>query len=357
MSTSIRVAVVGVGSCASSLIQTICAARSGAELLTAGVAYSRIGGRCISDIEVVAGFDVDRNKVGKDVAIAMREPPNRARIYYDVAMLGVEVAAGPVLDGIDGPLATWVVPHSACREAGIKSVVETLREARVDVVVNFLPTGSAKAARLYAEAALEARAAFVNGMPEPIANDADFQARYLERGVPLLGDDTRSSLGASTVHMALLRLCLLRGAEIDRTFQLNVGGNSDFFNMMDPARSASKRRSKRAALERAGLSKEHLGSAGPNGYIEELGDEKNAFIEINGSMLLGSPFSLQVRLQVQDSPNAAATIVDAIRCAHLARERCRGGVVSEVLPILFKRPPGPTVTDAEADAAFRRFVI
>jgi myo-inositol-1-phosphate synthase len=347
----IRVAIAGVGNCASSLVQAVTAARLAPG--GPGVAHPRVGGYEIADIEFVAAFDVDERKAGHDLADAIVAQPNCTTSYLPVPPTGVLVGVGPVEDGV-GPLtASLVRVADAARTACFDDVSQTLLAARADVLICYLPVGSAKATAGYAGAALTAGTAFVNCNPELVATDPEWQERFAERGVPLLGDDIKSQLGATTLHRMLIDLCASRGAVIDRTYQLNVGGNTDFLNMRDPERAASKRASKMSAL-RSRLGEDAEFGAGPSDYVPHLADRKVAHISLEGRSLLGMPFSIEAKLTVEDSPNSAGIAVDAVRAAKVAADRGIKGPVHDVCGYLFKTPPQPT-SDAVADELMSRF--
>jgi myo-inositol-1-phosphate synthase len=333
----IRVAIVGVGNCASSLVQCVTAARAGA-LGDAGVAHPSVGGYGLSDLSFVAAFDVDKRKIGHDLSVAIRAAPNCTTEYVMPEPGGVLVSAGPLEDGVPAHLTTIVDIAGEVRGITVADVTDVLRTSGAEVVVNYLPTGSWAATNAYAQAALDAGAAFVNCNPERIATDPQWQERYAAAGVPLLGDDIRSQLGATRVHRALLDLCRSVGAITDKTYQLNFGGNTDFLNMFEPARASSKRRSKEGAIASLIPADAQYG-AGPAGYIQYLADEKVAYIRIEGRLLLGMPFTIETRLQVEDSPNSAGVVLDAVRVAKTALDRSESGAITEPSSYLFKAPP------------------
>jgi myo-inositol-1-phosphate synthase len=351
-SKPIAVAVAGVGNCASSFVQAVTAAKEGT-LGTAGVAHPYLGGYGLEDISVVAAFDVDARKVGRDLADAIRAMPNCTSNHVNVSATGVRVLPGPVGDGVPPVLSGTV---EVCEESGFATferVADGLRASKADVLVNYLPTGSRMAVSGYAGAALDAGVAFVNCNPELIANDASWQERYRKAGLPLLGDDIRSQLGATRIHQTILDLCRAVGAVPGRTYQLNHGGNTDFLNMREPARSASKKRSKEGAIGSVlPVAAEY--AAGPAGYVQFLGDQKVAYIRVEGQLLFGSPFSMELRLQVEDSPNSAGVVIDAVRAARIALDRGHGGVVTDACPYLFKSPP-ERFPESEVTARFDAF--
>jgi myo-inositol-1-phosphate synthase len=333
----IRVAVVGVGNCASSLVQTVAAAQAGT-LGDTGVAHPAVGGYHVDALSFVAAFDVDKRKIGYDLSAAILAAPNCTTAYVTLSPSDVMVSPGPLADGVPDHLADIVDVSDEVTEVGVDDVAEVLRHSGAEVVVNYLPTGSRTDTSAYAAAALAAGAAFVNCNPERIGTDRQWQERFAAAGVPLLGDDIRSQLGATRVHRALLELCQNVGAATDRTYQLNFGGNTDFLNMFEPSRAVSKRRSKERAIASLVPAGAQYG-AGPAGYVQYLADEKVAYIRIEGRLLLGMPFTIETRLSVEDSPNSAGVVIDAIRAAKTAADRGQSGVIAEPSSYLFKSPP------------------
>lgn len=302
-----------------------------------GVMYGDIGGYKVNDIEFVCAFDVDVNKIGKDLSEAIFTSPNVAIKHVSVPYCNVVVEPGPLLDGISGNLSEIITADSRTKEIGMDDVVKRLREVEADVLVCYLPTGSYEAVRNYARAAAYAKVAFINATPEPVAQDAELQNLFMINRVPLLGDDIRSHLGSTTLHTALIELLHSRGVKVVNTYQLNFGGNADFLNLSSPTRSASKQKSKRNALNSAGIDASKV-AAGPNGYVEYLGDTKVCYLRIEGSSVLGSQISTEIRLQVEDSPNSAGVIISAVRLAKLSIDRGLFGVIDDVCPMLFKSP-------------------
>jgi myo-inositol-1-phosphate synthase len=337
-----------VGNCASSLVQAV---SGGAGSI--GVPRPLFGGYEVSDITFVAAFDVDARKVGLDLSKAIVSPPNCTSTYVEVPVTGVSVECGPLSDGI-GPLTRDLIPVAdAAAGRTFQDVAATLRAVEADVLICYLPVGSAEATAGYASAALDAEVAFVNCNPEKVATDPGWQRKFTEAGVPLLGDDIKSQLGATTLHRMLIDLCTSRGAVIDRTYQLNVGGNTDFLNMRDPGRASAKRASKMSALE-ARLDGDTQFGAGPSDYIGLLADRKVAYITLEGRSILGMPFSIEAKLEVEDSPNSAGIAIDAIRAAKAAAERGIGGPVNDACAYLFKIPPVPA-SDQDAEQLINAF--
>ncbi|MGW4790866.1 inositol-3-phosphate synthase [Nonomuraea sp. NPDC004297] len=333
---TLNVALAGVGSCASSLIQ-LTELASQTEMPLAGVVHERIGGYRLRDLRFVAAFDVDARKIDLDLAKAITVHPTAAVMRTQVLSLGTIVEAGPVLDGIDGNLIGVVTPHQKCENITIDQVRRRLVETSANVMVCLLPAGATEAVQAYARAAALSGVAFINATPDPVAHEPELTTLFEDRRVPLLGDDLRSHLGATTLHTALIELLHSRGLTITNTYQLNVGGNTDFLNLSDPRRAAHKVRTKRNALQAAGIDAENV-SAGPSGFIEYLGDTKTCFIRIEANSVLDSPLSLDIRLQVEDSPNAAGVLASAVRLAAAAADQGRGGVIDEGCPYLFKSP-------------------
>jgi len=349
---AIRVAVAGVGNCASSLVQAASAA-AGTAAGSIGVPRPLFGGYAVGDITFAAAFDVDDRKVGRDLAEAIVSPPNCTSSYVQVPATGVRVRCGPLADGI-GPLTRDLVQVAGdAARVSFADVTAALTAAAADVLIAYLPVGSARATAGYAGAALDAGVAFVNCNPERVATDPAWQRKFADAGVPLLGDDIKSQLGATTLHRMLIDLCTSRGAVIDRTYQLNVGGNTDFLNMRDPGRAAAKRASKMSALE-ARLDADTEFGAGPSDYIKHLSDRKVAYINLEGRSLLGMPFSIEAKLEVEDSPNSAGVAIDAIRAAKTAADRGIGGPVHDACAYLFKIPATPS-SDREAEELIDRF--
>lgn len=357
----IRLAIVGVGNCASALVQGIALDREGrGEGI--GIAHPRIGGLRPGDIEVVAAWDVDERKVGRDVADAIFALPNCTAIFNaDFGPTGIAVSMGAVLDGV----APHMLSHPAAAafrlssrpEATKAEILRILRSRDVEVMVNYLPVGSTRAAEFYATCALEAGVAFVNAMPVFIASDPAWAARFAEAGIPLVGDDIKAQIGATIVHRVLTDLFARRGVALDRTYQLNVGGNTDFLNMTDPARLAAKKISKTEAVQAVAGSRLAEGDihVGPSDYVAWQKDNKVCFLRMEGRIFGGVPMNIELRLSVEDSPNSAGIAIDMIRCARLARDRRIGGTLDAASAWSCKHPPRQ-MTDDEARAALERFI-
>ena len=334
----IKVAIIGVGNCASSLVQGI---HKYVELPEGvdvpGVMHPKIGDYRIEDIEVVAAFDVDENKVGKDLSEAIFTQPNNTLKFADVPTTGVTVERGMTHDGIGKYVAHLVKksPHSTDDIAGI------LKEREVDVVINYLPVGSEMATKWYVEQVLDARCALINCIPVFIARESYWQNRFVERGVPIIGDDIKSQVGATILHRVLTRLFEDRGAGIENTYQLNFGGNTDFLNMLERERLVSKKISKTGSVTSQmdeELEPEHI-HVGPSDHVPWLQDRKWCYIRKEGELFGGAPINLEAKLEVWDSPNSAGVVVDAIRCAKLAMDRGMGGAVLGPSAYFMKSPP------------------
>ncbi|HXF58025.1 MAG TPA: inositol-3-phosphate synthase [Actinomycetota bacterium] len=334
----IRVAVVGVGNCASALVQGIHFYRDAppAERVP-GLMHPVLGPYHVGDIEVVAAFDVDGKKVGRDLAEAIFAEPNNTVRFADVPPTGVEVLRGPTLDGL-GRYYREVVAESAEEPV---DVAAELRARGVQVVVNYLPVGSEEATRHYAEAALRAGAGFVNCIPVFIASDRDWARRFAEAGLPVVGDDIKSQVGATIVHRVLAKLFEDRGVKLERTSQLNFGGNMDFMNMLERERLASKKISKTQAVTSQlsqGIEPENI-HIGPSDYVPWLQDRKWAHIRLEGTEFGNVPVTLELKLEVWDSPNSAGIVIDAIRCCRLALDRGVGGPLIGPSAYFMKSPP------------------
>jgi myo-inositol-1-phosphate synthase len=351
---SIRVGIVGAGNCASSFVQGLAFYRDAApgEPIP-GLMHAELGGYHVRDVEVSAAFDVSANKVGRDLSEALLGAPNNTCIFAPLAPAGVRVERGPTLDGL-GHYLRQMVPES---DAPVADVAGILRRSRTDVLVSYLPVGSQRATEWYAEQALEAGCAFVNCIPVFIASDPDWSRRFAARGLPLIGDDVKSQVGATIVHRVLTHLFRERGVRVDRTYQLNFGGNSDFKNMLERERLESKKISKtRAVTSQLGVplpaDDVHIG---PSDHVPWLGDRKWAQIRIEGTGFGGVPLNLELRLEVWDSPNSAGIVIDAVRCAKLALDRGQGGALAAPSSYFMKSPPRQC-TDAEAREQTERFI-
>ena len=358
----IRIALVGIGNCASALLQGIQYYKTKKNHKSTGLMHWDIGGYKPYDIEVTAAFDIDKRKVGLDVAEAIFAPPNCTTIFCkNVPGTGVTVQMGRILDGFSEHMKdypdknTFVVADK--KEATQNSVVETLKELKTDILLNYLPVGSEQAVRFYAECALEARVAFVNNMPVFIASDPIWANRFKERNLPLIGDDVKSQLGATITHRVLTDLFKKRGVKIERTYQLNTGGNTDFLNMLNRERLASKKKSKTEAIQSVAaqrLADENI-HVGPSDYVPWQKDNKICFIRMEGKVFGEVPMNLELRLSVEDSPNSAGIAIDAIRCCRLALDHQVGGVLYSPAAYFMKHPPRQ-FPDSEAYTMVEEFI-
>ncbi len=338
----IRLAIAGVGNCASSLVQGL-EYYKGRNEESAGLMHARIGDWGPSDIEIVAAFDIDRRKVGKRVEEAIFAKPNCATIFQTALPVpDVVVRMGPILDGVAPHMADYP-DDEAFRPSDEESVdiVQTLNNAKAEVLVCYMPVGSEAAVRYYASACLEAGVAMVNCVPVFIASDAAWARKFRKAGLPIVGDDIKSQVGATIVHRTLTRLFGDRGVELDRTYQLNTGGNTDFLNMKALDRLKSKKVSKTESVqsqldERLDSKNIHIG---PSDYVPWQNDNKVAFIRMEGRGFGNVPLELELRMSVQDSPNSAGVVINAIRCAKLGLERGIGGPLEAASAYYMKSPP------------------
>jgi myo-inositol-1-phosphate synthase len=346
-SGEIRIAIAGIGNCASALIQGI--HYYSPERCHEGVLslmHTEIGGYYPHDIRVVAAFDVDARKVGQDLSRAIFAKPNCTTVFKaDIPLSGVTVGMGPVLDGISEHMEAYVEDRTFIRAAAQEptkaELVEELRRSGAEILLNYMPVGSEKAARFYAECALEAGIAFINNMPVFIASDKAFAARFKARNLPIVGDDIKSQLGATIVHRVLTDLFVKRGVKLLRTYQLNTGGNTDFLNMKNQDRLISKKTSKTEAVQAVTarrMADENI-HVGPSDYVPWQNDNKIAFIRLEGQLFGDIPMNVEVRLSVEDSPNSAGTVIDMIRCCKLALESGIGGVLEAPCAYFCKHPP------------------
>jgi len=337
--STVRVAIAGVGNCASSLVQGIGYYKDATPSdVVPGLMHVELGGYHVRDLVPVAAFDVDAAKAGTDLGKALFAGLNNTIRFADVGDLGVTVQRGPTLDGL-GRYYKDVVEESP--EAPV-DVAQALRDAKADVLVSYLPVGSEEAQRFYAEACLEAKVAFVNAIPVFIASDPDWARRFRDAGVPIVGDDIKSQVGSTIVHRILTRLFEDRGLALDHTYQLNVGGNMDFRNMLERDRLESKKVSKTQAvtsqIEHAPLAADDV-HIGPSDHVPWLKDRKWAYIRMEGRNFGDVPLNLELKLEVWDSPNSAGVIIDAVRCAKLALDRGIGGPLLGPSSYFMKSPP------------------
>jgi len=315
--------------------------------------HADLGGYHVDDIEVVCAFDVAKRKVGRDVAEAIYSAPNNTFRFADVATTGVRVARGPTLDGIGKYLRSEIEEA----EEPVADVSGLLRESGADVLISYLPVGSEEATRFYAECALEAGCAFINCIPVFIASRPEWRLRFEQRGLPLVGDDIKSQVGATIVHRLLANLFRERGVRIDRTYQLNFGGNTDFLNMLERERLESKKISKTQAVTSqfdVPLDADDV-HVGPSDFVPWLTDRKWAHIRLEGTTFGGAPLNLELKLEVWDSPNSAGVVIDAVRCAKLALDRKLAGPLLAPSSYFMKSPPRQ-YTDDQARIRTERFI-
>jgi myo-inositol-1-phosphate synthase len=339
----IRVAIAGVGNCASSLVQGLEYYKGRNEGASAGLMHVRIGDWGPSDIEIVAAFDIDRRKVGKLVEEAIFAKPNCTKVFQSALPISdVVVQMGPILDGVAPHMADYP-DDEAFRPSDEEpvDVVQVLKDAEAEVLVCYMPVGSEKAVRHYAQACLEAGVAMVNCVPVFISSDAEWAGKFRDAGLPIVGDDIKSQIGATIVHRTLTRLFGDRGVPLDRTYQLNTGGNTDFLNMKALDRLKSKKISKTESVqsqldERMDSNDIHIG---PSDYVPWQDDNKIAFIRMEGRGFGDVPLELELRMSVQDSPNSAGVVIDAVRCAKLGLDRGIGGPLEAASAYYMKSPP------------------
>lgn len=354
----IRVAIIGVGNCASSLVQGIYYYRNAKDdEFVPGVMHVRFGGYHIRDIEVVAAFDVNENKVGKDVAEAIYAEPNNTTVFAKVPKLGVKVSRGPRLDGVNKYTAELVPVDDSKKPT---DVVEILKKAKVDAVINYLPVGSQEATEFYAQAAIDAGAGFVNCIPVFIASNPTWAKKFEKAGLPVIGDDIKAQVGATITHRTLVNLFLDRGMKIERTYQLNTGGNTDFLNMLERERLQFKKISKTEAVSSQigargqTIDPENI-HVGPSDYVPWQKDNKICFLRIESKHFGDVPMNLELRLSVEDSPNSAGVAIDSIRCLKLALDNHLKGAIIEPAAYFQKHPP-KQIEDRTARELVEKFI-
>jgi len=358
----IRIAIAGIGNCASSLVQGIHYYREGNAQDAIGLMHWEIGGYEPGEIEVVAAFDIDRRKVGKDLSEAIFAPPNCTKVFFpDPPLSGVTVQMGRILDGFSEHMKEYALERTFSPadqpEPTKNDIVRSLRNSDAEILLNYMPVGSEEAACFYADCALEAGVAFINNIPVFIASSPDWARRFEERNLPLIGDDIKSQLGATILHRILTDLFRKRGVKLERTYQLNTGGNTDFLNMLNRHRLASKKKSKTEAVQSVAarrLDNENI-HIGPSDYVPWQKDNKICFIRMEGKLFGDVPMDLELRLSVEDSPNSAGVAIDAIRCAKLALDRGQGGVLEGPSAYFCKHPPRQ-FTDDEAFHMVEEFI-
>ena len=332
---TIKVAIVGVGNCASALVQGTCYYKNAAEdEIVPGLLHVNMGGYHVRDLEFVAAFDVDARKVGKDLSRAINAAPNNTRKFADVPSQGVTVCKGPVMDGLGKYLKGFVIES---KEKAV-DVSKVLKDSGAEVVVNYLPVGSEQAVRWYAEQVMSAGCAFVNCMPVFIASDQTWQKKFTEKGLPVAGDDVMSQIGATVLHKTLAKLLVDRGVEITESYQLNIGGDTDFLNMLEESRLISKRISKTSAVQ-AMIPYDVPLRIGPSDYVPFLDNKKICYLYLKGEYFGGTPVQIDVKLDVWDSPNSGGVVIDAIRASKIALDRGISGPLISPSAFAFKHPP------------------
>ena len=352
--STIRVAIVGVGNCASSLVQGVHYYKDADPAATVpGLMHVTFGDYHVRDVQFVAAFDVDDKKVGKDLAEAINSSENNTIKIAEVPTSGVTVQRGHTLDGL-GKYYRMTIDESAAEPV---DVVAALRESKADVLVSYLPVGSEEADKFYAQCAIDAGVAFVNALPVFIASDPEWAAKFEAAGVPIIGDDIKSQVGATITHRVMAKLFEDRGVALDRTYQLNVGGNMDFKNMLERERLESKKVSKTQAVTSnldhdMGARNVHIG---PSDYVQWLDDRKWAYVRLEGRAFGEVPLNLEYKLEVWDSPNSAGIIIDAIRAAKIAKDRGIGGALLSASSYLMKSPPEQR-EDTEGRARLEAFI-
>lgn len=356
--SKINIAIAGVGNCASALLQGIEMYKVSPENSIGLIDYN-LGGYTPADVNVVAAFDVDKRKVGKSLKEAVFAKPNCTKVFYEkLPDYPVKVEMGPVLDGISEHMADYSEEKSFLVAAQKPcDVAKVLKESGAEILINYLPVGSEKAVRFYAQACLEANVGFINAMPVFIASDESWAKKFQDKNIPIIGDDVKSQVGATIVHRTLTKLFENRGAVIDRTYQLNFGGNTDFLNMLNHNRLATKKKSKTQSVQaelKQALPSDNI-HIGPSDYVPWLNDNKICFIRIEGRGFGNVPLALDVKLSVEDAPNSGGVMIDAIRCMKLALDRKIGGVLNSISAFTMKSPP-IQYTDTEAKKMVEEFI-
>ena len=358
----IKIALIGVGNCSSSLIQGIYYYRDKDPQDIIGLMHHEIGGYKPEDIQVVAAFDIDERKVGVDVHQAIFSKPNCTTVFYpDVPPSGILVKMGKVLDGFADHMNDYDDENAFVLakkpEPTKEEVVKALKESGTEILLNYLPVGSEEATRFYADCALEANVAFINNIPVFIASDPVWAKRFEEKNIPIVGDDIKSQVGATITHRVLTDLFKKRGVKLERTYQLNTGGNTDFLNMLNRDRLASKKKSKTEAVQAVTthrLADKNI-HVGPSDYVPWQKDNKICFIRMEGKLFGDVPMNIELRLSVEDSPNSAGVVIDSIRCTKLALDRGQGGVLFAPSAYFCKHPLHQ-FTDDEAFQMIERFI-
>lgn len=359
--STIRIAIAGIGNCASSLVQGIAHYRAmrGTDQQDVGLMHPVLGGLRVEDIEVVAAFDIDSRKIGRPLEEALFAPPNNTKIFCrNLPPSGVTVQMGEIHDGVAAHMANYP-PHQRFEPATAKpvNVAQVLRESGAEILVSYMPVGSQQATEYYAQACLDAGVAFVNCVPCFVVSDPKWAAKFKARGIPCVGDDIKAQVGATITHRTLARLFADRGAKIESTYQLNTGGNTDFLNMLNRERLSSKKISKTEAVQSqldSPLPADQI-HIGPSDFVPFLKDNKVCFIRVEAQGFGGVPLNLELRLSVEDSPNSAAVVVDAIRACKLAKDSGHAGPLEVASAWCMKHPP-KQMPDRDAKLALEEFV-
>jgi myo-inositol-1-phosphate synthase len=358
----IKIAVVGLGNCASALLQGIEYYKNKNAENAIGLMHWEIGGKKPSEIEVVAAFDVDKRKVGKPVNEAIFQKPNCTKVFLAaMPACSTVVKMGKILDGLSSHMknfdddSTFIASDE--KEISKEAIVKVLRESGAEMLLNYLPVGSEMATRFYAECALEAGIGFINNIPVFIASDPVWAKRFEEKNLPVIGDDIKSQLGATITHRVLTDLFKKRGVKLERTYQINIGGNTDFLNMLNRERLISEKVSKTEAVQAAAARRLDARNihVGPSDYVPWQNDNKVCFIRMEGKLFGDVPMELELRLSVEDSPNSAGVAIDAIRCCKLALDRKKGGVLYSASSY-FSKHPMRQVTDEQAYCMVEEFI-
>lgn len=361
--SKIKIAIVGIGNCASSLIQGIHFYQEENLEHAVGLMHSEIGDYKPNDIEIVAAFDIDKRKVGKEVNEAIFAEPNCTEVFCgDLPDSGIKVQMGKLLDGFAPHMQefknkqTFLISDES--EPSAEEVVATIKNSGAEILVNYLPVGSEDATRFYAQCALDAEVAFINNIPVFIASDPAWAKKFEQKNIPIIGDDIKAQLGATITHRALTDLFKKRGVKLEKTYQLNTGGNTDFLNMLSRNRLASKKISKTEAVQSVTACRMDEDSIhiGPSDYVPWQNDNKICFIRMEGLLFGNVPMNLELRLSVEDSPNSAGVAIDAIRCAKLALNRGQGGILYAPAAYFCKHPPHQ-FTDDEAFHMMEKFIV
>lgn len=355
----IKIAIAGVGNCASSLIQGIHYYKDKDSNSAIGLMHWEIGGYKPSDIEVVAAFDIDARKVGKDVSEAIFAEPNCTTIFQkDIPKSGVKVDMGNILDGVAPHMSQFEDKYTFIpSKTEPSNVVQILKDSGAEILLNYLPVGSEEATKFYAQCALDAGIAFINNMPVFIVSNSEWAKKFEDKGIPIIGDDIKAQIGATITHRTLANLFHNRGVKLERTYQLNTGGNTDFLNMLNRERLDSKKESKTEAVQSVigeRLDDENI-HIGPSDYVPWQKDNKLCFLRMEGKTFGDVPMNIELRLSVEDSPNSAGCVIDAIRCCKLALERGIGGQLTSISSYTMKHPP-VQYTDDEAYDLVNQFI-